>query len=162
MTRDLDLDDSVLGVLLTAYGIGTVVGALLASRTSRAPVAGLLLGGTAVTGSLLVVIALTPSIPVMLVAASISGIAQSLVLVTYITMRTAYSPDALLGRIGSTARSISLGLQPIGLLVGGALIDATSGSTTIVAMGVTLVLVSAGFLAVPALRSARVQPGRAV
>ncbi len=162
VTRDLDLDDSVLGVLLTAYGIGTVVGALLASRTSRAPVAGLLLGGTAVTGSLLVVIALTPSIPVMLVAASISGIAQSLVLVTYITMRTAYSPDALLGRIGSTARSISLGLQPIGLLVGGALIDATSGSTTIVAMGVTLVLVSAGFLAVPALRSARVQPGRAV
>jgi hypothetical protein len=77
-------------------------------------------------------------------------------------MRTAYSPDVLLGRIGSTARTISLGLQPIGLLVGGALIDATSGSTTIVAMGVTLVVISAAFLAVPALRTARVQPGRPV
>jgi MFS family permease len=162
VTRDLDLDDSVLGLLLTAYGVGTVVGAVLASRTSRAPVAALMLGGTAITGSLLVVIALTPSIPVMLGAAAISGIAQSMVLVTYITMRTAYSPDVLLGRIGSTARTISLGLQPIGLLVGGALIDATSGSTTIVAMGVTLVVISAAFLAVPALRTARVQPGRPV
>ena len=51
-----------------------------------------------------------------------------MVLLTYITLRTNLSPDELLGRIGSTARTISLGLQPIGLIVGGVLIDATSGS----------------------------------
>ncbi len=67
-------------------------------------------------------------VPLLLAVAVVAGVAQSTVLVTYMTLRTAHSPDALLGRIGSTARTISLGLQPIGLLVGGALIDLTSGA----------------------------------
>lgn len=44
--------------------------------------------------------------------------------------------------------------EPIGLLVGGALIDATSGSTTIALLGLSLVVVSAGFAAVGAMRRA--------
>ena len=85
---------------------------------------------------------------------SLAGIAQSMVLVTYITLRAAYSPDELLGRIGSTARTISLGLQPIGLLVGGALIDLTSGSTTIALMGIAILL------RLPGLRAGRRAPAR--
>ena len=76
-----------------------------------------------------------------------------MVLVTYITLRTAYSPDALLGRIGGTARTISLGLQPIGLLVGGALIELTSGATTIVVMGMALAVVGLGIRAGERLRT---------
>jgi hypothetical protein len=76
----------------------------------------------------------------------------------YITVRTAYSPDALLGRIGSTARTVSLGLQPIGLLLGGALIDATSGSATIAVIGVVITLVSLVFIPVRALRGATLAP----
>ena len=41
-----------------------------------------------------------------------------------------------------------MGLQPIGMLVGGALIDATSGATTIAAMGSAIVLISLAFLPV--------------
>jgi MFS family permease len=161
VTRDLGYDDAILGLVLTAYGIGTVVGALATARAARRPVAPILLGGTFVTGVLLVILTLTPSVPVMLGISVIAGIAQSMVLVTYITMRTAHSPDALLGRIGSTARTISLGLQPLGLLLGGALIDLTDGSTTIATMGVILAVLSTAFLAVPALRAARLQPARA-
>jgi MFS transporter, ENTS family, enterobactin (siderophore) exporter len=161
VTRDLDLDDSILGLILTAYGIGTVGGALVTSRFARRSVAPILLGGTAVTGACLIIIATTPAVPVMLGVAAVSGFVQSMVLVTYITMRTAHSPDGLLGRIGSTARTISLGLQPIGLLVGGALIDLTSGSATIVVMGIALIVVSVAFIPVGALRTARLQPARA-
>ena len=81
-----------------------------------------------------------------------------MVLVTYITLRTAYSPDELLGRIGSTARTISLGLQPIGLLVGGALIDLTSGSTTIALIGGGVILASLAFWPVRAIRQATLAP----
>ena len=162
VTRDLDLGNSILGLVLTAYGVGTVIGALLSARTARRRIAPILLGGTAITGALLVVLAVTALVPVMLAVSVVSGIAQSMVLVTYITTRTAYSPDALLGRVGSTARTISLGLQPIGLLVGGALIDATSGSITIIVMGIGLLIVSVAFLAVPTLRTARLQPTRPV
>ena len=51
-----------------------------------------------------------------------------------------------------------MGLQPIGMLVGGALIDATSGATTIAAMGSAIVLISLAFLPVSALRHASLAP----
>lgn len=158
ITRDLAYPDSILGLILTAYGIGTVVGSLLAGRIGRRSMGFIMLGGTGLTGGLLLVVGLTPVIPVLLLVAVLSGIAQSMVLVTYVTTRTVQSPDALLGRIGSTARTISLGLQPVGLLVGGALIDLTSGSTTIVLMGAALIVVSLAFIPVRVLRQVANQP----
>ena len=144
--------------MLTAYGIGTVVGAVLMARTSRRAVAPFLLGGTFTTGLLLTVVSRADQIPVLLGAASIAGVAQSVVLVTYLTARSNLSPDALLGRVGSTARTISLGLQPIGMLVGGALIDLTDGSTTIALMGVVLIGLTLAFVPVGALRRATTAP----
>ena len=144
VTRDLGEPPSVLGLILASYGVGTVLGSLLtARRIGRGRVAEILLGGNLVIGLALVVVAVSVATPLQIGAAFVAGIAQSMVLVTYITLRTAYSPDDLLGRIGSTARSISLGLQPIGLLVGGALIDLTSGSATIALIGVAVATISA-------------------
>ena len=158
ITRDLGQDETVLGLVLTAYGIGTVIGALSTARFSRRAVAPLLLGGTLTTGLLLTVVSRVELIPVLLLAASIAGAAQTVVLVTYLTARTNMSPDALLGRIGSTARTLSLGLQPVGLLVGGALIDLTDGSTTIAVMGAILIGLTLVFSPVRALRRATVLP----
>jgi predicted MFS family arabinose efflux permease len=158
VTRDLAMTDAILGLLLTAYGVGTVVGSLLTARGARRRLAPALLGGTLVTGVLLVALTLTNVVPIMLVIAGIAGISQSVVLVTYLTTRTTHSPDALLGRIGSVARTFSLGLQPLGLLAGGALIDLTDGSTTIAAMGAILILLSLGFAPLETLRSATVTP----
>jgi MFS transporter, ENTS family, enterobactin (siderophore) exporter len=156
--RDLGQNETILGLVLTAYGIGTVLGALLTARTTRRAVAPMLLGGTLTTGILLTVVSRAEQIPVLLGAATIAGIAQSVVLVTYLTTRSNLSPDALLGRVGSTARTISLGLQPIGMLVGGALIDLTDGSTTLALMGVVLVGITLAFAPVGALRRATTAP----
>ena len=159
ITRDLGYAPSVLGLILAAYGVGTVTGALVtARRIDRWPVAQALIGGNLVLGLSLIVVAVSVEIPVLLVVAAVAGVSQSVILVMYITLRTAYSPDDLLGRIGSTARSISLGLQPIGLLVGGALTDATSGSITVAAIGIGLTLVSIVVLPVRALRGATLAP----
>ncbi len=158
VTRDLGQDATVLGLVLTAYGIGTVIGALLTARASRHAVAPFLLGGTLTTGVLLTVVARVEQIPLLLGAASIAGVAQSVVLVTYLTARSNLSPDALLGRVGSTARTISLGLQPIGMLAGGALIDFTDGSTTLAVMGLILIGLTLAFVPVGALRRASVLP----
>lgn len=158
ITRDLGQDETVLGLVLTAYGIGTVIGALSTARFSRRAVAPFLLGGTLTTGLLLTVVSRVEVIPVLLIAAAIAGSAQSVVLVTYLTARTNMSPDALLGRIGSTARTLSLGLQPLGLLVGGALIDLTDGSTTIAIMGAILIGLTLVFSPVRSLRRATTLP----
>jgi MFS family permease len=158
ITRDLAYEDTILGLILTAYGIGTVAGALVTARIPRRGVAPYLLGGTVTTGLVLLVVGNTDHVPVLLVAAGVGGIAQSMVLVTYLTARTAHSPDVLLGRVGSTARTISLGLQPLGLLAGGALIDLTNGSTTIVIMGIVLLVLSVVFAPVTTLRRATLVP----
>jgi predicted MFS family arabinose efflux permease len=159
ITVDLGFTPSVLGALLATYGVGTVTGALLTARfIGRAQVGTMMLGGAAITGLAVVAVAFEAAIPLMLATALVAGAAQSMVLVTYITIRTAYSPDDLLGRIGSTARTISLGLQPVGLLIGGLLIDLTSGSTTIALMGLAVVAVSLVFLPVVPLRRASLQP----
>jgi MFS family permease len=159
VTRDLGEPASVLGLILASYGVGTVIGSLLtARRIGRGRVAEILLGGNLVIGVALLVVAVWVAIPVQVAAAFVAGIAQSMVLVTYITLRTAYSPDDLLGRIGSTARSISLGLQPVGLLVGGALIDLTSGSATIAIIGVAVATMSLVFAPIAAMRHATVMP----
>jgi MFS family permease len=159
VTRDLHDPSSILGLILAAYGIGTVVGSLLtARRAGRRRVAEILLGGNLVLGVSLVIMAIAVDVPVQIGVALVAGVAQSMVLVTYITLRTAYSPDELLGRIGSTARTISLGLQPVGLLAGGALIDATNGSTTIAAMGLGVAAVSLIFAPIAGIRRATIAP----
>jgi predicted MFS family arabinose efflux permease len=158
VTRDLGYEETILGLVLTAYGIGTVIGALIAARVSRRPVGPLLLGGTFLTGVLLFAISRTSQVPVLLGVAVIAGIAQSVVLVTYLTARSNHTPDALLGRVGSTARTISLGLQPIGMLAGGLLVDLSSGSTTIAVMGIGLIVLTLAFVPVRALRRATVMP----
>jgi predicted MFS family arabinose efflux permease len=155
VTRELAYRASALGLILTVFGIGTVAGALISARwIGRARPAAVLLGGNLMSGSALIIASVDPELPVLLGAALVAGSAQSMVLVMYLTLRTAQSPDELLGRIGSTARTISLGLQPIGLLVGGALVDATSASLTIGLMGVAVAGVSIAFLPVASLRGA--------
>jgi MFS family permease len=159
VTRDLHDPSSILGLILAAYGIGTVVGSLLtARRAGRRRVAEILLGGNLVLGVSLLIMAVAVDVPVQIGVALVAGIAQSMVLVTYITLRTAYSPDELLGRIGSTARTISLGLQPVGLLAGGALIDATNGSTTIAVMGLGVAAISLVFTPIAGFRRATIAP----
>jgi hypothetical protein len=115
-----------------------------------------LLIGTVVTGLILFTLTIGAPIAVMVGGAFVAGMTQSVVLIGYITLRTALSPDAMLGRIGSTARSISVGLMPIGSFAGGALIDLTNGGVTLAIMGAMLLAASGVFALVPDLRRARV------
>ena len=158
VTRDLAFEDWVLGLLLAVYGAGTVSGALAISRRRRGSAGPVLLGGNLARGLILIGIGVAGRVELLLPLGFAAGIADSAVLITYLTVRTAHSPDALLGRIGSTARTISLGLQPVGMLAGGLLIDATNGASTIVAMGVLVAAMSLVFAPIGALRRASLAP----
>jgi hypothetical protein len=112
--------------------------------------------GTVVTGVILLAFTANAPVAVLVVGALLAGTTQAVVLIGYITLRTALSPDAMLGRIGSTARTISVGLMPIGSFAGGALIDLTNGGATLAIMGALLLAASGIFALVPNLRRARV------
>jgi hypothetical protein len=56
--------------------------------------------------------------------------------------------------VGSTARTISVGLTPIGTLVGGLLLDAVGGEAALVVAMVAMLLTSVGFAVSRPLRRA--------
>ncbi|MEA2538335.1 MAG: hypothetical protein QOF11_2569 [Chloroflexota bacterium] len=154
LVREQGFNASILGLVLGAYGLGTVIGAIVTSRLHLRKAGPLLLGGNLVRGLGLAVIALTGSIGVMVGAAVVTGLVDSVVLITYITLRAAASPDELIGRIGGTARTISLGLQPLGFISAGLLIDTIGGGVTLTTIGISLVATSLLFLLSAPLRNA--------
>jgi MFS family permease len=138
VTRDLERSSAELGLLLAAYGLGSVGAALLVHRLRAGSARALLLGGCLFQASSLVIAGLSGSGPILALLSFTTGLGGAIVLISYLTVRTASSPDSMLGRIGATARVVSLGLQPIGTMAAGALIDLSDGSTTLVGMGLLL------------------------
>lgn len=151
----LGLGAVVFGLVLSAYSVGAVIGALAGARLMRGSLAPLLLGGAATTGASMIVLAVM-GLPVVLVATALAaGISQSLVTVSYVTLRASLTPHELLGRVSSTARIFTLGLQPVGLLIGGVALQTVGGSTTLVGMGGLMLAAAALFSLSATMRGAR-------
>lgn len=142
ITVDRGYDSTVFGFTISAYGIGSLLGALVSSRLGRERIGRRMVAGYLVTATIFIVMALTDIAVVFLLAAFVAGITNAVVLIAYITLRAGVTPDQLLGRVGSTARTLSVGVQPLGMLAGGALIELTNGGTTLIAMGIVGIVAS--------------------
>jgi MFS family permease len=159
IVRDLGQSPAVFGLTLTGFGAGTLVGSLVATRlglgtnVARVMVLALLVMGGSIIG-----VAAIDSIPVLIAMAGLSGAGEAVLAVVYVSVRAANSPDELVGRIASTARAVSLGLMPIGSLIGGILIDAIGGTGTLVVVGASLCVLAVGFSQVRPLRAASFAP----
>jgi hypothetical protein len=113
-----------------------------------------MLWGSVGLGVTLILTVGTP-VPVIVAVSLLAGILNANVLVAYISLRTMLSPDALLGRVGATARTFSVGLMPVGSLVAGVALDTIGGGATLTLMGLGLVATGAGFALLPDVRRAR-------
>jgi MFS family permease len=158
---DRGLGPGVVGLVLSAFAVGSLGGSIVAARMAFRAVGTVMLVGNMVMGVTLVVVALDVPVAVLVASAFIAGILDANVFVSYLTLRTQMSPDALLGRVGATARTLSVGLTPIGALVAGALLDAIGGTATLALMGLLSIVAGLGFALVPDVRHARV-PRRVV
>ena len=114
-----------------------------------------MLVGAVGMGASLVIAAANAPVPLIVAVSLFAGILNTNVLVAYITLRTMLSPDVLLGRVGATARTLSVGLMPVGALVTGILLDTIGGALTLTLMGVLLVAAAAAFSLMPNVRNAR-------
>jgi MFS family permease len=160
IVRDLGQSPAAFGVALTGLGVGTLLGSLFATRFGKGTnVARVLIVSVMVMGAPMIAMALTPSIPVIVLLTAVSGAGEAVLAITYISVRAANSPDALVGRIASTARVMALGLMPIGGLVGGFLIDTIGGTETLAVLGIAMCVVALGFSRVKALGQASLAPG---
>lgn len=159
VVRDLGQSPAAFGLTLTGLGVGTIVGSLFAARLGpRTNVARTLIGAVLVMGVSNALSGVLPSMAAVVALMVIAGAGEAALVVVYVSVRAAYSPEALVGRIASTARVIALGLQPIGALIGGVLIDAIGGSATLVVFGVAMCALALAFAPMAALRSASMSP----
>jgi MFS family permease len=161
MTRDMGLSPDFLGLVIGTYSLGSLAGGLLAARLTRGNLGPLLLGGNALTGLLLIALSATGNPGLMAGLSLVAGVANTLVLISYVTIRASSTPDELLGRVGATTRMVSVGLQPIGAAVTGLLLDVVAGASTIRVMGAALVVASLVGILLPSLRRARAAPAAA-
>jgi hypothetical protein len=95
----------------------------------------------------------------LLVAALVGGIGGGLTVVAYLTYRASATPDRLLSRVGSTARTISIGLQPIGMFATGVLLDGVGGNLTLMLIGGGVIVLALLFALSPTLGAARGDEG---
>ncbi len=116
-----------------------------------------MLAGTVAFGIGLVAASASPSLPAFGVLGFVVGMALSSVTISYVTIRAASTPDPLLGRVVSLARTVTIGTQPVGMLAGGLLIDAVGGGLTLGAMGVGTLAAAAIFGTSRALRGVVVE-----
>ena len=161
LTIDRELGAGVVGLVLSAFAVGSLAGSVVAAHFAFKPVGRVMLLGAVGMGVSLVVAAGAP-VPIIVAVSLFAGVLNTNVLVAYITLRTMLSPDVLLGRVGATARTLSVGLMPVGALITGILLDTVGGTVTLTLMGGLLVAAAAGFSLLPNVRNARavtVRPG---
>jgi MFS family permease len=155
--RERGADAGQLGFMLSIWAVGTIVGALLATRANSGRVGLRMLTGGGLFGICLALAGASSSAVVFGGLGFVVGAAYSTVAVAYVTIRAANTPDALLGRVVSVARMATVGVQPLGMLAGGLLIDSIGGGPTLVAMGVAAGVAATVFAAARPLRNTVLQ-----
>ncbi|HKF84747.1 MAG TPA: MFS transporter [Candidatus Limnocylindrales bacterium] len=155
LTVDRDLGAGIVGLVLSAFAVGSLAGSVVAAHVAFKPVGRVMLVGAVGIGISLVIAATGAPVIVIVAVSLFAGVLNTNVLVAYITLRTMLSPDVLLGRVGATARTLSVGLMPVGALITGILLDAVGGTATLTIMGILLVVAAAGFSLLPNVRNAR-------
>lgn len=141
-----DTGSTGFGLLLSAWGGGALLGAVVAGSVTRVPAFGhVLMSVACLLGIALAGIGFAPGLPAALAILGPMGVLVGFVNVQYIAWLQRRVPDELRGRVMSLLMLASGGLAPISLAVAGALIDV--GAATLmftVAGGIVLAAALAG------------------
>lgn len=123
--RDLHLHAATIGLIITIANVGTLAGALTATRVARRFGVGPTIVGLAAAsgvGNILIPFARAGyAIPFILVARVVYAYCAIAMNVNGISLYQTITPDRLLGRATASRRFVVWGVIPFGGLIGGAL-----------------------------------------
>ena len=138
--RHLALSASGVGITLAMYGVGMVVGALLATRVMRLMTFGTVIGLGPVTGliasAVLALTTLIPAAPLAGLGFFLLGVGPILWVISTTTLRQSVTPPSLLGRV-SAINILSYGARPLGSALG-AIVGGLYGAETCLYLAVAI------------------------
>ena len=121
--HELRLTAFSYGLLTSAFGAGALIGALFLSAVGdrvRHRVAAIC-GGTAALGGAIILMGAAPSFVWLILAYFVGGLGFITSEIVSLTLWQHIVPDAARGRVFSVMGAISMGMNPVGYLVAGAL-----------------------------------------
>ncbi len=135
----LHLSVQVVGFVLSAGGVGGILGGILAPwLRERLRCGQIMLGALIVWSGALIMLALAPSMPVVVVGKFLLSFTWPSYAVAVVSYRLQHTPDHLQGRVNSAFRNLSYGSEPLGSALGGLLLVAIGAQAVIGCMAAGL------------------------
>jgi MFS family permease len=124
LVRDqLHLNTLLLGVILSADGVGGLVGGLIAPwLNERLRFGWIIIGSMLVWTFAMTVAALATSVIPLMIGQGLMGLIWPIYSVAVVSYRLSLAPDELQGRVNSSFRLLTYGIESIGAAVGGVLL----------------------------------------
>ena len=134
----LHISVQLLGLVLSAEGVGGVLGGFVAPwLRTRLRFGQIIIGSVILWAVAALSLALAPSAPLLIAGMGVTGLLWPIYGVTLVTYRLSITPEHLQGRVNSAFRFLSYGSEPLGAAVGGLLLVPLGGQ-------VVLFLIAAG------------------
>ncbi|GAC1566349.1 MAG: MFS transporter [Ktedonobacteraceae bacterium] len=128
----LHIDVQVLGFVLSAEGVGGVLGGVVAPWVrAHLRFGQIIIGSVIVWAGAVLMLALAPSALLLIMGAGLIGLLWPLYGVTLVTYRLSLTPDILQGRVNSAFRFLSYGSEPLGAAIGGLLLAPLGAQTVL-------------------------------
>jgi hypothetical protein len=142
------------GLLLTAWGVGVVLGSLVFARAIRRSLVAMLSAGAAAVGAADVGFAAAPSLTLACLAAVLGGAGQGVQWASLVSAVQRLTPPALQGQMMGAVESLGAISPAIGLSLGGSLAVLSSPRVALLSVGLAAVATTAAFvrLKIPAAR----------
>jgi MFS family permease len=159
--QTLNLSPQSVGATLAAYGVGMVVGALLARRLAKLVTFGTMIAigpiaGLASSFTMLATVWI-PSVWLAGLSFFLVGAGPVLWTISTTTLRQAVTPGSLLGRVSAVILMATWGTRPLGAALG-ALIGATYGVRTCLIVATIGFLIQAAIILTSSVRHLARQP----
>jgi predicted MFS family arabinose efflux permease len=142
----LHTGDGGYGLLLTAWGVGVVVGSLVFARAVRRPLGTMLSAGTLAVGLAYVGFAAAPSLPVACFAGFVGGVGNGVQWASMLSAVQQLTPQHLQGRMMGAVESLGSLCLAIGLLLGGVLVALSSPRVAFLVAGLGAAMSTVAFM----------------